>query len=707
MAGSHGWAEVSRERKREMIAAIASGTPTRGPVHAELDLTDRCNVACYFCNQMDVRTKQQIPIERATALIDELAEGGLRSVRLSGGGDPLFHREILQVLDHLTARGIVIDNLTTNGVELRPEIAERLLANGCREVIVSLNAVDDADYHRMMKVKSGTHERVLGHVRGLVAQRAAAGSNLPTVIVQFLIDRANYEQLPRMYRLGRDLGADRVVVGPVLEIPLDRVEQSALLRADETELLRPHLADILAADRDLGLLQLDFPYLTWNGLLAELRAQLEARPPAFRPTAASFQEKNGQCFFGWYTATVRGNGDLYPCCMLMNPTYKPLGNLLTGPQTFAEHWTGPAFTRLREEMREVLLRGGRMFFNPKIFGKKKERFQVLRQQCVHAHQCGLKNMYFRGDDEFYAELGEALDQARSREVRFFGTPKQMARAAEVLWYRIYHRARVERDLTRQRWARLQNRLGESGRRLRQAPAGARAGLGRLAAQTSRSSSAMFRRSARPAKPYTADPSKPLRLHVGAGRERLEGWVNIDLQALPGVDVVADVTKGLQFSNAESIFAEHFLEHLPLASAIDFFLESHRVLAPGAWMRLSTPNLDWVWQTHYKLDVEAGDKRLGALALNRAFHGWEHQFLWNREMLEEALLACGFTNIRWCRYGESELPQFDRLERHETYGDEPALPHVLIVEAQKGAPHPERLAGLRELLQREFLNHLKG
>jgi len=43
-------------------------------------------------------------------------------------------------------------------------------------------------------------------------------------------------------------------------------------------------------------------------------------------------------------------------------------------------------------------------------------------------------MYFRGDEDFYRELGEALEQARKREVRFVGTPKQMKRAAEVFLY---------------------------------------------------------------------------------------------------------------------------------------------------------------------------------------------------------------------------------------------------------------------------------
>lgn len=49
MRGSHGWAEIARERKWEIIDAIASNRATAGPAHIELDLTDRCNVACYFC----------------------------------------------------------------------------------------------------------------------------------------------------------------------------------------------------------------------------------------------------------------------------------------------------------------------------------------------------------------------------------------------------------------------------------------------------------------------------------------------------------------------------------------------------------------------------------------------------------------------------------------------------------------------------------
>lgn len=206
---------------------------------------------------------------------------------------------------------------------------------------------------------------------------------------------------------------------------------------------------------------------------------------------------------------------------------------------------------------------------------------------------------------------------------------------------------------------------------------------------------------------TGKTDAPLLLHVGCGEQRLEGWVNIDRQELPSVDFVADVTAGLPFENAAALFAEHFLEHLPLDEALAFLLEAHRVLAPGALLRLSTPNLDWVLATQYTADASpAGGVVQGALRLNRAFHGWSHRFLWNRPLLAAALEAAGFEELRWCRHGESEWPPLRGLERHAVDADTAELPHVLIVEGRKGAREAARLAAFRDLLRREFLHEVR-
>ena len=410
MRGSHGWNEVSRERKREIIDAIVSGTATRGPVHAELDLTDRCNVDCYFCNQQDVRTKEQLPLKRAVDLIDELAETGLRSVRLSGGGDPLFHREIIPVLDHLAARGIIVDNVTTNGLALTADIATRLVQSKAREVIFSLNAADAADYGRMMQVKPAIFDKVTANIRNLIATRG--DSMYPSVVVQFLLDRTNFHRMVEMYELGRSLAPDRVAISVILEIPRDRIDHDILVRPEDAEAAEPLIEEIIRRDKGVGLLQLDFAVAQWNVVLARVRERLGAVPTNMYPTAPSFQPKNGGCFFAWYTAAITGNGDIRPCCLLLNPDVKPLGNV--NKSSFAEQWNGPEFTKMREEMRNVLLLNSDVTYTP-------ERFQILKPQCVQDGLCWLKNMYFRADEEFYAELGARLDEVRRTEA-----PPQLA-----------------------------------------------------------------------------------------------------------------------------------------------------------------------------------------------------------------------------------------------------------------------------------------
>jgi hypothetical protein len=106
-------------------------------------------------------------------------------------------------------------------------------------------------------------------------------------------------------------------------------------------------------------------------------------------------------------------------------------------------------------MREVMLSGGKVFFQPK-------RFKEIRKQCAEPHACWLKNMYFRGDDAFYSELGAAMETARQREVRLLGTPKQMMRALESKAYAsssvrsFYERVRISTWPLR---AWLKRRLG--------------------------------------------------------------------------------------------------------------------------------------------------------------------------------------------------------------------------------------------------------
>jgi hypothetical protein len=186
---------------------------------------------------------------------------------------------------------------------------------------------------------------------------------------------------------------------------------------------------------------------------------------------------------------------------------------------------------------------------------------------------------------------------------------------------------------------------------------------------------------------------------------MEGWINIDILPLPGVDFVLDAALDLPFDDVEAIYAEHFLEHIRIDAGIAFLRRAHRALSPEGWLRLSTPNLDWVLRMQYEGGAWGEARALQALRLNRAFHGWGHQFLWNEEALELTLRAAGFRNLRFCAYGDSELGLFQGIERHETYPDAPDQAHVLVIEGQKGPVERDLLARVLETIRQEYLAHL--
>jgi predicted SAM-dependent methyltransferase len=184
--------------------------------------------------------------------------------------------------------------------------------------------------------------------------------------------------------------------------------------------------------------------------------------------------------------------------------------------------------------------------------------------------------------------------------------------------------------------------------------------------------------------YRQSSRRPLRrihvekLHIGSGPVVLPEWTNVDLEYHPGVHHVIDVRDGLPFDAVELIYAEHFIEHLTHDEGIRFLAECRDALSPSGVLRLSTPNLDWVWSTQYHRPSD--DAVRDCFAINKSFRGWGHQFLYNVETLTAALRDVGFAEVCVCRYGESERAALKNLERHERSLDTAELPHVIILEA---------------------------
>lgn len=190
---------------------------------------------------------------------------------------------------------------------------------------------------------------------------------------------------------------------------------------------------------------------------------------------------------------------------------------------------------------------------------------------------------------------------------------------------------------------------------------------------------------------TNDPKwRDPQLHLGSGPQAIEGWINIDNLPYPGVDLIWDLARGIPFREARYIFAEHFIEHLSYAQAEQLVGNCRAALRDDGILRLSTPNLDWVMRTSYV----SGDPLHDCFNINRAFHGWGHQFLYNLPALENLLQHAGFETIRSFAWGESDTPALRDIERHERIPDDPRFPPQMVIVEASGrrtspppAPHP--------------------
>jgi SAM-dependent methyltransferase len=85
-----------------------------------------------------------------------------------------------------------------------------------------------------------------------------------------------------------------------------------------------------------------------------------------------------------------------------------------------------------------------------------------------------------------------------------------------------------------------------------------------------------------------DPPAGPRLNIGCGLNILDGWMNADIVALPGVQVVADASAGWPWRDGSlsEVRASHLFEHV--ADAVRFMAEAHRVLAPGGLLDIRVP-----------------------------------------------------------------------------------------------------------------------
>lgn len=305
---SGGWAET--------------GTMTPpGPIRCNLDLENRCDHNCYFCEPAEYRKQTMadrrytLETEKALEVLEDLKELDCRTVNFSGGGEPTLHPEFGAVLRRASELGFRTW-VVTHGGHLERWMEELLLADHVR---VSLDASCEEEHRQMHRAAAGEFARVVENIRSLAAARAnrrdAETQRKPEIGIAYIVTDGNGspESLGRSCELARDVGADFVHFRPISEDP----GGPKLFTGDWNQ-----VADTIEAMRA------DFPFL-------------DIWPLAKRWKDVFYQREFENCYAAYTLAVVGANGDCHACCDRRDIVF---GNVYR--ERFRDIWLGETHRRM-------------------------------------------------------------------------------------------------------------------------------------------------------------------------------------------------------------------------------------------------------------------------------------------------------------------------------------------------------------------------
>jgi ubiquinone/menaquinone biosynthesis C-methylase UbiE len=151
-----------------------------------------------------------------------------------------------------------------------------------------------------------------------------------------------------------------------------------------------------------------------------------------------------------------------------------------------------------------------------------------------------------------------------------------------------------------------------------------------------------------------------RLHWGCGPITPFGWVNSDVAPGPGVDVVADIRRGLPLP-AEAfdyVVSIHALPELSYPEQDGALAELYRVLRPGGVLRLGLPDMARAARAYLANDLDyflIGDDVVrcaaGKMIVQLTWYG-RSRCLFTAEFIQELLERNGFRDVAHCAYQQT-------------------------------------------------------
>lgn len=201
--------EQRRERYREIQDAFVHRRASASPIVVEVEPTTACNLACAFCPRGSLRRPEgRLSEGDFLSILSNLGDPSDKGMLLfSGFGEPLQHESLALFVRHGKQAGWFC-GITTNGTRLSEPSAEGLVFAGLDVLQVSLHAVTDAIYRRV--VKGGAFDEVVNRVQRILP----VCENRILLALNFTVTPWNREEILDFASYWRERGISHINFSP-------------------------------------------------------------------------------------------------------------------------------------------------------------------------------------------------------------------------------------------------------------------------------------------------------------------------------------------------------------------------------------------------------------------------------------------------------------------------------------------------------------
>lgn len=288
------------------------------PLSIDIEPNTKCNLACKFCqvpgwerakiNDMSIEVFEKILDQFSTLLI----------IKLQGMGEPLLNPHLFDMIKMASDRYCLVYT-TINGTLLNERNIKKIVESDLAAVTISLDGAKKETFESIRE--NANFEKVISNVKKLVRSRKR---RLPEINVWMVITKDNYQEIPEMIKLCKDMGVDNLTAQlEIYSYGKDSIHERIIEhRIKENSNFEAYKRECIEfAKRE----QMNFQF-----------------------HKTSF-DKHHPCLWPWTSLYVSAEGKIVPCCRIGDPDVIHFGSIQE--KRIKEIWNSDEYHQFRNAIK--------------------------------------------------------------------------------------------------------------------------------------------------------------------------------------------------------------------------------------------------------------------------------------------------------------------------------------------------------------------